>query len=323
MAAETAQQTPATWLPQSDLLESSGQDRNFVVEIDNDGRGHLRFGDGDRGRAPIPETKLTATYRVGNGTRGNVGAEAISHLVFRQKVSGTNPRVRNPLPAVGGVDPEPLAEAKLFAPMTFRGQLERAITRDDYALLAQQSAPAKIQQAAAAPLRWTGSWYEVQVAIDPFDSEDLDQDLRELIEGALYKYRRIGHDLRVEAAKYVSLDIVLTVCVLPHYLRAHVEGDLMDLFSNRILPAGKPGFFHPNNLSFGEGVYLSKLVAGAQGITGVETVRVTRLQRLYEAPNSEIENGVLPLGPLEVARLDNDRSLPEHGRLLLNIKGGR
>lgn len=323
LVGETPRQTPGTWLPQSDLLETSGQDRNFVVEIDNDGRAHLRFGDGDCGRAPIPETKLTATYRVGNGTRGNVGAEAISHLVFRQPVSGTNPRVRNPLPAVGGVDLEPLAEAKLFAPMTFRGQLERAVTRDDYALLAQQSAPAKIQQTAAAPLRWTGSWYEVQVAIDPFDSEDLDQDLRELVEGALYRYRRIGHDLRVQPAKYVALDIILTVCVLPHYLRAHVKADLMDLFSNRMLPAGKPGFFHPNNLSFGEGIYLSKLVAAAQGVTGVETVRVTQLQRLYEAPNNEIDNGVLPLGPLEVGRLDNDRSLPEHGKLLLNIKGGR
>ena len=323
IAGEAPQQTLGTWLPQSDLLESSSQDRNFVVEIDNDGRAHLRFGDGDRGRAPIPDTKLTATYRVGNGTRGNVGAEAISHLVFRQMESGTNARVRNPLPAVGGIDPEPMAEAKLFAPMTFRRQLERAVTRDDYALLGQQSASAKIQQAAAAPLRWTGSWYEVQVAIDPFGSEDLDQDLRELVEGGLYRYRRIGHDLRVQPAKYVPLDIVLTVCVLPHYLRAHVEAGLLDLFSNRILPAGKSGFFHPNNLSFGEGIYLSKLVAAAQGVNGVESVRVVKLQRLYEAPNNEIENGVLPLGPLEVARLDNDRSFPEHGKLLLDIKGGR
>jgi hypothetical protein len=44
---------------------------------------------------------------------------------------------------------------------------------------------------------------------------------------------------------------------------------------------------------------------------------------LYEGPNNEIQTGVLPLSPLEVARLDNDRSLPEHGKLLLDIKGGR
>ena len=318
-----AQQQTRTWFPQLDLLESNGQDRGFVVEIDNDNRAQLRFGDGDRGRAPVPNSTLTASYRVGNGTRGNVGAEAIKHLVFRQRVSGVKATVRNPLPATGGIDPEPLAEAKLFAPMAFRGQLERAITRDDYAALAQQIAPVKVQQAAAAPLRWTGSWYEVEVAIDPVDSEELDRDLRELIEAGLHRYRRIGHDLRVQPAEYVPLDIKLLVCVLPHYQRAHVKAELLDRFSNRLLPAGKSGFFHPNNLSFGEGIYLSKLVAAAQDVAGVESVVVKRLQRLYESPNNEIENGVLPLSPLEVARLDNDRNFPEHGTLWLDVRGGR
>ena len=35
-----------TWTVQRDLLESGPNDGNFVVEIDNDGFGHLRFGDG-------------------------------------------------------------------------------------------------------------------------------------------------------------------------------------------------------------------------------------------------------------------------------------
>ena len=64
-------------------------------------------------------------------------------------------------------------------------------------------------------------------------------------------------------------------------------------------------------------------MAVAQGVTGVESVAVTKLQRLYEDSNHEIENGVLPLSPLEVARLDNDRSFPEHGRLVLDLGGGR
>jgi len=90
-----------------------------------------------------------------------------------------------------------------------------------------------------------------------------------------------------------------------------------------MLPDGRLGFFHPDNLTFGEGIYLSKLVAAAQAVTGVESVKVNKLQRLYEPPNSEIENGVLPLGPLEVARLDNDPSFPENGRLILDVRGGR
>lgn len=315
---------PATWLPQSDLPQSGGLERHFVAEIDDEGRAHLRFGNDDRGRAPIAGTTLKATYRVGNGLRGNVGAEAISSIAFREtSVSGSNLRVRNPLPALGGIPPESLSEVKLFAPGNFRRRLERAITTDDYARLAERGSTAKVQRAAAAPLRWTGSWYEVRVAIDPFGSEELGPNLRAEIEDYLYPFGRIARDLRIVPARYVSLDVALTVCVLPHYLRAHVKAELLDLLSNRNLPAGGRGFFHPDNLSFGEGIFLSRLTALAQSVTGVENVKVTRLQRLYEGSNGEIEKGVLTLGRLEVARLDNDRSFPEHGRLVLDMRGGR
>jgi hypothetical protein len=143
------------------------------------------------------------------------------------------------------------------------------------------------------------------------------------IEQSLYPYRRIGHDLVVAWAQYVPLDIELTICVRPDFLRGHVKAALLGLFSNRALPDGRRGFFHPDNLSFGDGIFLSQLVATAQAVPGVESVTVTTLQRLGEGPNHEIENGVLPLGPLEVARLDNDPNIPENGQLRLEMRGGR
>jgi hypothetical protein len=145
----------------------------------------------------------------------------------------------------------------------------------------------------------------------------------EEIHGHLYPYRRIGHDLSVQPARYVPLDIELIVCVLPDYLRGHVKAALLDAFSNRQLPDGSLGFFHPDNLSFGEGVFLSKLVAVAAALPGVENVKVKTLERLFEGENGEIANGVLPLGPLEVARLDNDPGFPENGVLTLELRGGR
>jgi hypothetical protein len=98
---------------------------------------------------------------------------------------------------------------------------------------------------------------------------------------------------------------------------------LLDLFSSRVLAGGRKGFFHPDNLSFGEGIYLSRLIATAQAVEGVESVVVTRLERLGEGPNREIEFGLLPLGPLEVAQVDNDPSLPENGKFTLKMGGGR
>jgi hypothetical protein len=130
----------------------------------------------------------------------------------------------------------------------------------------------------------------------------------------------------------VPLDVVLKVCVLPNYLRGHVEAALLDVLSNRVLPNGKLGFFHPDNLTFGEGVFMSRLVAAAQSVPGVREVTVTQLERFEisePAPNQDLPGEELPpgsvlaLGPLEIARLDNDPNFPENGRLVLDMRGGR
>jgi hypothetical protein len=143
------------------------------------------------------------------------------------------------------------------------------------------------------------------------------------IKGFLHRYRRMGHDLVVKQAVYVPLDVELTVCVKPNFLRGHVEAALRDVFSSRVLPGGKRGYFHPDNLTFGEGIYLSKLVAAAQAVEGVESVEVKKLERLFVGPNGEIASGILPLEANEIARLDNDPNFPEHGRLRLKLRGGR
>jgi predicted phage baseplate assembly protein len=236
-------------------------------------------------------------------------------------LSGASITVRNPLQAQGGTDPEPMARSKLFAPSAFRdpNEIQRAIIADDYALIAERNS--KIERAAAA-LVWTGSWYEAEVAVDPHNTETADPALLCEIEHYLRPFRRMGHDLHVRRARYVPLDLKLEVCALPGYLSAHVKAALLDAFSNRFLPA-RVGFFHPENLTFGEGVFLSKIIATAQAVAGVECVTVTRFNRLFELPNHELENGVLPMRLNEIGQLDNDPSYPEHGRLEIVVKGGR
>lgn len=311
------------WKPVRDLLASGPDDAHFAVEVDDDGRAQLRFGDDELGEAPRASAELEVTYRVGNGRFGNVGAESIRHLVLRnQTISGVDFKPRNPLPAQGGTDPEPLDEVRLLAPHAFRKDLQRAVIAEDYARLVERDFAGRVQKAAAV-LRWTGSWPEVLVVVDPVSQEeDVDRLLRE-IRRALHKYRRIGHDLVVKRAVPVGLDVEMSICVRPHYLRGHVQAALLDVLGNRALPAGRRGFFHPDNLTFGEGVALSKLIAIAQAVTGVESVAVKKFERLYVGPNGEIEKGFLPLGPLEIARLDNDRRYPDNGRIKLTMRGGR
>jgi hypothetical protein len=68
---------------------------------------------------------------------------------------------------------------------------------------------------------------------------------------------------------------------------------------------------------------LSAIIAAAHTVAGVGSVRVTRFQRLFHPPNHELENGILPLGTNEIALLDNDPNYPEHGRLVIHVRGGR
>ena len=341
-----------TWWPRLDLLESGPGDRVFVVEVDNNGYGHLRFGDGYLGYMPDAGTAFRANYRVGNGTAGNIGRETLTYIVFRdEKVGGVVLAPRNPFPATGGTDPEPIEDVKLFAPYAFKNQLERAITAADYAAIAEDNdrrlsirdslensvpdicgEPFVRLQSAKAELRWTGSWYTMLVALDPMDSETSDQELLDEITAYLTPFNRLGYDLLVAPARYVPLTVSLTVCVLPNYLRGHVESAVLDALSNRVLPDGSLGFFHPDNLSFGNGIDASRLIAAVQAVPGVQNVTLTELERFEisepandpKASTEEVPAGsVLSMGPLEIAQLDNDPDFPENGVLTLDVRGGR
>jgi len=310
------------WLPRRDLLASTRFDTNFVVEVDNDGLSHLRFGDGFHGMVPKPDSLFTATYRVGNGTAGNVGAEALSRIVLG--VSGVS-QVRNPLPAAGGLEAEAMEQVRQYAPQAFRTQ-ERAVTVDDYAAMAERHPEV---QKAAASLRWTGSWYTVFVAVDRLGGRAVDAPFKSEMLQFLERYRLAGEDLEVDTPLFVPLDIEWTVCVLPGYYRSQVKQDLLNVFSSRLLPDGRRGFFHPDNFTFSQPVYLSQMIALAMQVPGVQWVdaedvpgKPNRFRRWGQPAQGEFAAGFIPIQRLEIARLDNDPSLPENGKLDFFMEGG-
>src|SRR5688572_2375435 len=134
VAAVTVTDADGAWQVRPTLLASDRFDRHVVVEIDDDRRGQLRFGDGVHGRQPTAGVALAASYRIGVPGAGVVGADAIGHVVT---TSTAITRVRNPLPAAGGVAPESTREVKANAPHAFRVQ-ERAVTEADYAAAARR-----------------------------------------------------------------------------------------------------------------------------------------------------------------------------------------
>jgi predicted phage baseplate assembly protein len=306
------------WQSQRTLLNSTGNANDFVVEVDDDGDAQLRFGDDEHGERPDGGTAFTGTYRIGNGAAGNVGAESIVHFIASGGDLPNVLSVRNPLAAQGGVDPEDAATVRRNAPEAFRTP-ERAVTTDDYAVVTERN---RNVQRAAVTLRWTGSWYTVFDTVDPVvgaDADELKADLAPFVD----RYRMAGHDLEFNDPHYVSLEIELHVCVKDGYFRSNVKNSLLQVLGNRLLPDGRRGLFHPDNFTFGQSVLLSPLYAAAHQVAGVTSVQITKLQRQGTDDPTYLMNGELPLGRLEIARLDNDPNFPEHGVLRLDIHGGR
>lgn len=314
-----------SWHPQRDLLESGPASLDFVVESDETGLATLRFGDGSLGAVP-PPSGLVATYSTDGRSAGNVGAEALAYIVAAPTAPLTGiTKVRNPLPAQGGTDPESLDETRNFAPQAFRIQ-QRAVTAADYAEVAERHPQV---QKAEAMLRWTGSWHTMFVTVERTAGQPVDDLFRLQIRNYLEQFRLAGYDLEIEAPIFVSLDIAFTVCVEPGYFRSDIEASLAQTFSNRVLPGNRTGFFYPGNFTFGQRVYISQIVAAAMQTPGVMLVDTNdvapssnHFTRLGRAPNGEAAAGFVAMAPLEIARLDNDPSRPENGRIQFILKGG-
>ncbi len=306
---------PDAWEPRTDLLGSSGSTREFVVETEHDGSAHLRFGDAEHGLRPAPSTAFTATYRVGNGTAGNLGRDAIAHAVTG--VGGIT-GVGNPLPAAGGVEPESADEIRRDAPAAFQVQ-QRAVTAADYVEVATRQ---RDVDRAAATFRWTGSWRTVFVTADRFGNAPVDAAFETRLRGHLERYRMAGYDLEVDAPVFVPLEIALHVCVLPGHFRSDAARAVRAVLSDGPRPDGSPALFHPDRLTFGQPVYLSSVLAAVHAVPGVQSVEVKRFRRQRQPATSGIATGVLPMGRLEIARLDDDPNHPERGVLDLTFGGG-
>jgi hypothetical protein len=306
----------APWFPQPDLLNSADDRREFVVEVEADGVAWLRFGDNQHGMRPAPGTAFTARYRVGNGTRGNIGRDALYHVVSDLTEIES---VSNPLPARGGVDPESVASVRQRAPFAFRHQ-ERAVTMADYAEVAERHPGV---QRAAATKRWTGSWHTVFMTIDRIGGLPVDADFETDMRQFLDRYRMAGYDVEIDNPRLVPIEIEMRICVDPDYFRSQVTAALLQVFSSRVLPDGRPGVFHPDNFTFGQPVYLSPLYAAAEQVAGVQSAQITVFQRQDRPETSALDSGVLSVGRLEIATLANDPNFPDRGVFRLKVEGGK
>lgn len=315
LPAITLDSAGEVWVARRDLLSSDKLASNFVVEVEDDGIAHIRFGNDVLGKRPTIGDDFTATYRVGTGIQGNIGIGSIAHVVTR--LNGID-QVTNRLAAMGGTDPEPVEHVRLYAPQAFRVN-NRAVTQQDYSDMAQRHPEV---QSARATLRWTGSWTTAFITIDRNGGLPVDEAFRQEMLTFMDRFRLMGRDIEIDAPLPVSLDIAIKVCVEPGYFKSAVKGALLNVFSSGIRADGTLGFFHPDNFTFNQTVYLSQILAVATQVPGVGYVTVTRFQRWGRPDPNPLAFGYIAIGRLEIARLDNNPNAPENGKIEFIMEGG-
>ncbi len=306
----------AKWTVRPDLLSSGPQSTDYIVDVEEDGHAFFRFGFGGHGRLPQPGEKFVASYRIGTGSIGNVRADTIAHIVLDDPDQPIT-QVRNPLPAMGGTDREAAEDAQLYAPTAFQTQ-QHCVTEDDYTALVERH-PEVLH--AVTQLRWTGSWYTAFVYVQRRNGQPLDAAFQAQLVHFLREFQLMGYQLEVQAPQFVALDIALTITLKRGFDTNSVNNALRRAFSNTCSPDGQSGFFCLDNFAFGQPVYASQLIAAAMAVPGVLQVEVMRFGRLGQPAPSQ-PPGVLAIGSLEIARLDNDPRQPQNGMLQLRFRGG-
>ena len=322
------------WNRQPHLWNSRSFDRHFVAESDNDGGLWLFFGDGRHGREIEvvadaggvfrPVRSVVLNYRIGAAIGGNCTRSTLNRIVVSHSAPSVDMAtvdaigvisLTNVVPGVGGTAPESLDAARFSIPESLHhGPLERAVTLEDYAAAAMMVDGV----ARAAAINLGGIFNTVLVLVDPTGQSELPPELADRVWHHIDSLRMAGREHFVVPPDYVALDVQLAVCAEP--------GTQRHLVRDRVLAAlrpgtdDRPGYFHPNRLSFGKDEELSDLIANVQGLAGVRSVKALCFRRLDDASDSLIYD-IIAMSPTEVARLDGNDNRPENGVLKVFMVG--
>lgn len=299
--------------------DSAEHGDHFAVETDEHQQSWLRFGNGVNGRLLPAGAEVRATYQVGGGTAGNVGAGTITGFpTLSDGLAGAVEAVTNPFDVTDGSDPEPVAQILRNAPEAYRAHQLRAVTLADYVTRAEE---VEGVQRAAASYAWTGSWRTVRLVLDPASTTELSEAVVAAAAEHLEAVRLIGEDLEIRPPRFVPLTVVCTLCLRDDVWAEDVRAELEQAFSDRWTASGDQGFFHPDRWTFGQPLHRSQIAGRLLQVTGVDHILAVEMRRQTSAAPSATE--VLETAFDEIVLVRNDPDHMELGSIIFDLRGGR
>jgi len=270
------------WTPVDTLYEQSSTDRSYLVQIDNDASATIVFGDGERGaRLPTGAENVTATYRSGIGSEGEVGAGTLTLLKTRP--FGIR-EVTNPLPASGADDPETLDDARANAPLTVL-TLDRIVSLQDYEDYAR--AYPGIGK-ARADLVWNGEAEVIHLTVADASGNAVVEPLYGRLVTSIESARDPLRAVHVDTFRPFVFFVTAAVRIDPAYRWADVQAALHAALTDAFSFAAR---------SFGQPVTAADVVQVMHGVDGVVAVDLDALYKTAPdaaPPAGSLFNAVLP-----------------------------
>lgn len=282
------------WSQVQHIIDSKPSDQVFSVTSDADNVLYVNFGDGVSGAIPVNFSEVRVLYTVGGGVIGNVASAILTTIDYVPGYS-TNDlialqsliTVTNDSVAVGGSDPETLAQIRYAAPLTLRANT-RAVTLEDFNSLAlgvtncgKANATSDIWTSVTlyvAPSRNAGD-SDLQPGLD--ENQDPTSEYTTLANDVLTSLEPrllIGTSLTIQPPTYV--DVVLTVqyAKQPQYTTAEVEASIKSVLTTYY------GYYYN---TFAQTIYQQDIETTLNN--NVRGIKIAKLTVLHRAGDSGLQ----------------------------------
>ncbi len=285
------------WTETASLYDAGPDDEVYIVRIDDDGTTRVVFGDGIHGkRLPTGALNVTASYRSGMGTEGEVGEESLTLLKTRPLGIRA---VTNLLAAKGAAGAEPLDEARTRGPQSVR-TLGRIVSLTDYEDFARSFAG--IGKARASTL-WRGRKRLIHLTVSPATEgvfAAADKTLTSLAE-AVDRRRDPGQTLIIAPHTPRFFRLSAKVAHDPRYLADAVR----EAITARLMEA-----FGYGAASLAEPVSAAAVIAEIQDVPGVAWVDLDAFAT-YDEANPDAPATLATVLPARTARLAATSAPPD------------
>lgn len=298
----TLNETVVNYRPTERIEDARPDDPVFTYEQHSDGSTSLQFGDGLSGSIPALHAVIEASYRVGGGV-ADVGANQIRTLV-EPIIPGL--LVNNPLAAFGGRDPESLRSVRINASRRLRTPLRRAVTLNDYVLLANNYTG--VQKAKAVSNHGAAVSVFASPADDGTGEPVFTDEERQSLRAYLDAVSIAGTTVTVIDPVYVPVYVLLTVYCQPQARQEDVRQAVAEAVAN---------YFDFDNITFDYRLTVYELSAALTNISGLAFAQVDSISTQQSDTDAKdpILFNELALNAMPVYRPDSSLTLTMVGGL--------